>query len=132
MESTIVWQLGAGIEFIAFYISYTKETHDVCVGWVAKQYKSIMQDTHKMGVAQKVPGESEEITSKQLVFSERIYVYHETYLSPEEVIDLRNGFQELGGTILFRSADYLANRKLEAKVKQLEGNKNKSRTVNSN
>ena len=85
-----------------------------------------------MGVAQKVPGESEEITSKQLVFSERIYVYHETYLSPEEVIDLRNGFQKLGGTILFRSADYLANRKLEAKVKQLEGNKNKSRTVNSN
>jgi hypothetical protein len=123
VESEVVWQLGQGIEFIKFYIPYTKETHDVCVAWVAQEYQNIIQATHEMGATQKIPGESEEVTSKQLVFSKRIYVYHEAYLSPEEVIDLRNGFQKLGITILFRSSDYLANQKLQAKVKLLEGAK---------
>jgi hypothetical protein len=121
VESIVIWQLETGIEFITFYIPYTNDTHDICVSWVARNYQSIMQDTHKMGAAQKRPGESEQTTAKQLVFSKRLYVYHETYLSPEEISDLRNGFQQLGVTILFRSTDYLANRKLEAKVKLLEG-----------
>jgi hypothetical protein len=69
---------------------------------------------------QKTPGDSEQTSSQDLVFSNRVFIYHETYLSPEQIIAVRDAFKRRGITVILRSTDYLANKKLEAKVKELE------------
>ena len=120
IESIVAWRLSEGTELIAFYIPYTKETHDICVSWVAHHFKEIMQDKHKFGVEQKIPGQSPQLSASNLMFPNRIYVYHEAYIAPEEEVDLKNVFKNLGIQVILRSSDFLANRSLEAKVKLLE------------
>jgi hypothetical protein len=117
--ATVVWQVETGSEFIMFYVPYTNQTKETCF-YLAGQYQRLLEEAQKFGAHVKVPGESEQTSSKALVFSNRIFVYHETYLSPEQIIEVRNLYKSMGITILFRSTDYLANRKLEAKVKNLQ------------
>ena len=121
IDYIVVRQLATGTKFLLFYIPYTNETHDICVA-LAGKYKVALGDVLEQGLTQsvKIPGDSEAITSRDLVFSNRIFLYHEAYLSPEQIIDVRDAFRKRGATVILRSTDYLANKKLEAKVKQLE------------
>jgi hypothetical protein len=70
-----------------------------------------------MMVKQKTPGDSGTIDTADTKFSGRVYVYHETYLSPEDTVALTQLYKDAGLSAIFRSTDYLAVRKLEAKVK---------------
>ena len=120
IEYAVVWRLEAGIKILLFYIPYTNETSHICVS-LADKYKFPLGDFLEARTeAQKTPGDSEQINSQNLVLSNRIFIYHETYLSPEQIIEARNAWKKQGIHIILRSTDYLANQKLEAKVKQLK------------
>jgi hypothetical protein len=120
IEYIVVRQLETGTKFLKFYVLYTNETHHICE-FLADNYKLALEDFMEGRVdAGKIPGDSEQITSKELVFSNRIFIYHETYLSPDQIIAVRDAFKKKGIIVIFRSTDYLENVKLKAKVKQLE------------
>lgn len=121
LGATVVWQVETGTEFVMFYIPYNKITDQLCL-YLRGQYKRLLEEAQLFGVEKKLPGESEQVTAKGLVFSNRIFIYHETYLSPEQTILVRNFYAADGITLSLRSGDYLENRKLEAKVKMLEKN----------
>jgi hypothetical protein len=123
VEATVIWQLEAGTEFVMYYIPSERETPEICM-FIADEHVRLLHDAHLLGVEGKVPGESEQASSKGLVFSNRIFIYHEWYMSPEQIIQVRETYKAKGVTVLLRSADYLSNRKLEAKVKKLEKDRN--------
>ncbi len=100
MEAAVVQQIEMGTEFVMFYVPYNKGTDQLCL--------------YLRG---------EQVTAKSLVFSKRIFIYHEAYLTPEQTIFVRNFYLEQGITVSFRSTDYLENRKLQAQVKKLEKHK---------
>jgi hypothetical protein len=123
VESTVIWQVETGTEFVLYYIPPERETSEICM-YLSGYYEQLLTWAHQLGADVKAPGESEQVSSKGLVFSNRIFIYHETYLSPEQIIQVRDTYKAKGVTVLLRSADYLSNRKLEAKVKKLEKDRN--------
>jgi hypothetical protein len=122
MEEAVVQQIEMGTEFVMFYVPYNKGTDQLCL-YLRGQYQRLIDEAGKFGTEIKTPGESEQVTAKSLVFSKRIFIYHEAYLTPEQTIFVRNFYLEQGITVSFRSTDYLENRKLQAKVKKLEKHK---------
>jgi hypothetical protein len=121
IEYMIVRQLETGTKLLKFYILYTNDTEGICKA-LSNLYQTAVNDFLEGTVdAEKIPGDSEQTTSQDLVLSNRIFIYHEAYLSPEQIIAVRDAFKMKGLTVILRSTDYLSNKQLEAKVKQLEG-----------
>ena len=120
IDYAVVRQLAIGTRFLLFYIGPTNETEHLCVS-LADQYGVAFADPLEgRSEATKLPGDSEQITSQDLVFSNRIFIYHETYLSPEQIIKVREAFKAKGITVILRSSDYLENQRLQARVNQLK------------
>ncbi len=123
VESTVIWEIETGTEFVLYYIPFETETPEICI-YLSDYYEQVLKWAHEIRAERKAPGESEQVSSKGLVFSKRIFIYHESYLSPEQIIQVRDTYKAKGITVLLRSADYLSNKKLEAKVKKLEKDRN--------
>jgi hypothetical protein len=120
VEYVVVRQVETGTKFLKFYILYTSETERICKD-LADKYEFALNSFLEGRVdTQKTPGDAEAISSNNLTFSKRIFIYHETYLSPEQVIAVRTTYEGRGLTVVLRSTDYLDNQRLKAKVKQLE------------
>jgi hypothetical protein len=111
----IVEQLDTATKFLAFYIRYSNETSDLAAV-LADRYQDYLNSNTTERFTAKVPGDSEELDSRDLVFSKRIYIYHENYLSPEDTIKVRNAYRRQGISVIFRSVDYLAMRQLQAQL----------------
>jgi len=121
ISSAVIYQNTPGVKILAFHIPYTNETPRIAVS-LAGTYKQPLTDVLESAVVtgKIATGDSEQVSSQNLVLSSRVFVYHDTYLSPEQVIEARNAWKNQGVTVIFRSSDYLENRKLEAKIKKLE------------
>jgi hypothetical protein len=108
VDYIIVRQLATGTKFLEFYVLYSKETEGICES-LTNLYQNALNDFLEGRVeAEKIPGDSEVTTSSDLVFSNRIFIYHETYLSPEQVIAGRDTFKKKRRTAILRSTDYLS------------------------
>jgi hypothetical protein len=120
IEYRIVRELTLGTKVLMLYILPTSETAHLCVT-LSYHYNVALGDFMEGRTeAIKVPGDSEQMTTQDSVASKRIFIYHETYISPEEVIASREAFKKQGLTAILRSSDYLENSKLQAKVRLLE------------
>ena len=122
IESMIVWNLSNRSEFISFYIPATTDTRKICVSWIANNIRKIMQDRHKVSIQIKPVGQS-PVDTNSLVFSNRIFIYHETYMTPAEQADVDATFKALDISVIFRSSDFLIARKQEVKIKLLQKSK---------
>jgi hypothetical protein len=120
VEHVVVRQLETGTKFLKFYILYTGETERICEDLADKYEVALNSFMEGRVETQKTPGDAEATSSQNLIFSKRIFIYHETYLSPEQVIAVRTVYESRGLTVILRSTDYLDNQKLKAKVKKLE------------
>lgn len=119
IEWIAAWKLETGNELLLIYVPFTVETHGLCIA-VADRYKDLLKEAHAPEVTQKSPGDSNTLSSKTLVFSNRIFVYHENNMSIAEIADLTKVYESRGVTIVLRSTDYLQNKKLEEKLKRLQ------------
>jgi hypothetical protein len=120
IEYRIVRQLTRGTKVLLLYILPTAETPHLCVS-LADHYDVALGDFMEGRTeAIKLPGDSEQMTTQDTVLSKRIFIYHETYVSPQQAIDSSEAFKKKGISVILRSSDYLENRRLQAKVKLLE------------
>ena len=120
IEYRIVRQLTLGTKVLLLYILPTAETPHLCVS-LADHYDVALGDfLEGRTEAVKLPGDSEQMTTQDIVLSKRIFVYHETYVSPQQAIDSSEAFKKKGISVILRSSDYLENRRLQARVKLLE------------
>ena len=120
----VIHQMQAGVKMLAFHIPYTEETPRIAVS-LSSMYKKPLDDylDGAIETGKVATGDSEQLSSQNLILSNRVFVYHETYLSPEQIIEARNAWKSYGVTVIFRGTDYLENKKLEIPVKQLEKNR---------
>ena len=107
-------------KFLEYYVS--EKTADLTFGacaYLAKQAKFLFDNAMQMQITSKAVGDSAEISTNDLPFSGRVFVYHEAYLPPERSVDLTKIYAKHGEFLVLRSIDYLTNKKLEEKVKAL-------------
>lgn len=120
IEYVVIRQMEMGSKFLAFYILYTNETPHICVSLADKTQYALGDWLEGRTDTEKIPGDSEQLSSKDLVFSKRVFIYHEAYLSPEQIIEIRNAYHGQGLSVILRGTDYLANKKLEAQLNKLQ------------
>jgi hypothetical protein len=122
--SVVVHQLQAGFKSIALYILDTNETPHLAVS-LANFYKQPLEDYMEGAIetAKAAPGDSAQLSSKDLVLSNRVFVYHETYLSPQQIAEAENVWKAQGVVVVFRGPDYLQYEKMEITLKRAQGKK---------
>jgi pimeloyl-ACP methyl ester carboxylesterase len=122
IESLVVWSLSSGSEFISFYIPRTPDTHDICVFLIPKNFRQIMQNKNRVVIDLKVPGQS-ALGTQNLVFTNRIYIFHETNMTTPEQAEVEATFKTLGVSVILMSSDFLISRIQQAKLKLLQKSK---------
>jgi len=106
-------------KFLTFYIDrQDQHTAGTCT-WLAEQYQFILDNAPQLLVEQKQPGDSGTTSTKESVFSNRIYIYHETYLPAETTVNVTKIHSQRGISVILRSTDYLSHKKMEAEVIRL-------------
>ncbi len=121
VQYSINVDLAARSKFLSSYIGrQDQHTAEICV-YLADHYRFVLDNAPQLLIEQKSAGDSRTISTKEAVFSDRIYVYHETYLPAETTVALSKHYQDRGISAIFRSVDYLSTRKLEASVRKLRG-----------
>ena len=104
-------------KFLIFYVTANEHTADICK-YLAKQSTFIFDKAPQMLIEQKGVGDSGTTSTKEAVFTRRIYVYHETYLDAETTVAITKTYAQEGISVILRSIDYLSTKKLEARVRQ--------------
>lgn len=115
-------ELALRTKFLVFYIGrQDQHTAEICT-YLANHYQFILDKSPQLLIEQKAPGDSGTISTKEAVFSNRIYIYHETYLPAEATVQITKLYEQRGLSVILRSVDYLSNKKMEAEVRRLRGN----------
>jgi len=75
---------------------------------------------HNFGSMGKNPGDSGTVSDAEAVFTNRIYIYHETYLPAETTVKLAALYKEHHISVILRSVDYLAATREQATSERLK------------
>jgi hypothetical protein len=117
VQYTIATDLALRSKFLIFYVLPNDHTAGI-IAYLAKQYNFVLDKAPQLQIAQKGLGDSGTISTKEAIFTKRIYVYHETYLDAGTTVELTRIYAKEGISVIFRSTDYLSSKKLEARVRQ--------------
>jgi hypothetical protein len=94
-------------KFMGFYIPQSVNTYDVCVA-IADNYKSNMNHLESSGTIRAwISGESTQTSSHDLIFSGRIYIYHDDFMTLQQLATLESLYQSKGLSVVFRSDAYM-------------------------
>lgn len=117
VDYTVVAQLSSANRFLSFYIWPTSEVFDVSIALSTKYQVALTDPWANMKVTGKgAPGDSEAASSEDVVFSKRVFIYYENYLTLEQTLKIENAFKKQGLSVILRGSDYLENEKLQAKL----------------
>lgn len=98
----------AKTKFVGYFISMsTPSPYDVCK-FLSEMPKETIKDFDNIAEVQ--GGHTTEISmtsSKDLVFSGRVYIYHENNFSLQELASLEQLYKEKESSVLFRGISYL-------------------------
>ena len=111
LEWAVVWNIAEGSELIKLYIPHSTETAGIIQGFIPN-YKDALKEANEFEVKN-----HDQLSSRTLTFSNRIYAYNYDYLSFEEAAALDKAYKLAGLILVLRDMNYLQMRQLEAKVK---------------
>jgi hypothetical protein len=98
-------------KFLAFYVSPSEQhTGEICA-YLADHYTFVLNKAPQLEVMQKGVGDSGTISTKEALFTNRIYIYHETYLDAEETVRLAKLYEQKSISAIFRSTDYASTKR---------------------
>jgi hypothetical protein len=95
--------------FISIYIPGIPHAFDLCQT-MADGYKIYLTDAENLGIAVPFPGDSRVILSKDMRFTQLIYLYHESFFSDQQVRDLWELYKSRGLRLVLRGPPYLQYR----------------------
>jgi hypothetical protein len=102
-------------KFITFYIGENPLTFDLCT-YLSRQTGFVLDKAPQMDFNMKTIGDSEEMSTSNLTYNGRVFIYHATFLTEEQNVQLSKTFRALRQALILRSTDYLSNKKMEMKV----------------
>ena len=101
-------------KFLVFYIPHHGQTAAICA-YLANQYEFVLDKAPQLLVEQKKVGDSSTTSTSEAIFTNRIFIYHDTYLEAEKTVALTKLYKQKGVSVILRSSDYLSTKKLEIK-----------------
>jgi hypothetical protein len=117
VKDSVYLDYNANIKFYSFYIpkSPDNQSFNFCTH-LAKEYPNIISKlSDSVTTSAKDPGDP-LISSRDLVFSGRIYLYHEDEMTLKQKAELEDLFKANGASIIFRGLDYLQTKWLENSI----------------
>lgn len=114
----VILKMDSNSKYLQFFVPYTQDIYNVCVD-LSKFYPRALQEAGRFGIAGRGQvGDSTLNSSKQAVFTGRIFIYSEADLGSEELGKLTTLYRANDLQLQFRSNDYLENQKLRKKLNQ--------------
>jgi hypothetical protein len=117
VKVSISFDYNANIKFYSFYVpkSPDNQSFNFCTH-LAKEYPNIINKiSESVTTSAKEPG-GPLISSRDLVFSGRIYLYHEDEMTLKQKAELEDLFKANGASVIFRGLDYQQTRWLQDSV----------------
>ena len=109
IETTLYRDAAARTKFLAFYIPHSNLTYDACLG-LADDYGKIMDGMTSSVVVRGVFGpNSSTVEQNELVFSGRIFIFHEDELSLQQRASLDSLYRSKGLGLQFRGTEEMMN-----------------------
>ena len=107
--------------FLCFFLPNSHEAYSLAVH-LSGQYGQMMDEMRgKIEVEGGGPGESSAVASSGLLFTGRVYIYHESNLSDIERGNISSAFLNEGASVIFRGSHYFASRMVSANEHEIEG-----------
>jgi len=111
-EYIIHYDLVTNSAFLSIYIPLSQYAYTIAMT-IADDYKTILDhEAREVRATGKDPGDSATLDSKNVQFSRRIFIYHEDYLTLEQLGFLEILYKEKNLSAQFRGRDYLAVKQL--------------------
>ena len=93
--------------FLAFYVGVQWETRRMCVS-IAKNYKDAIQIANQSHVYSMRPPNTAETQLREVVFTGRIFIYHEYEMTQREKAELEDFYKLNGAAVQFLGPVHLA------------------------
>lgn len=94
-------------KFLGYYIPLLPESYDICEFMADEYLTSIRDFESKTSVSAGHVAEYSSTSQKELVFTGRIYIYHEFSFSHQQLADLEKLYKSKGVSVVFRGPAYL-------------------------
>lgn len=92
--------------FLSFYLPYSPHTYSACL-WIADHSSDILAQMDKNEVTTYAPAEQHGISTKELKFSGRIYIYTLSHFTLKEQAELDEKFKRNGLALEMRGLTYM-------------------------
>jgi hypothetical protein len=117
VQYAILISLSTRSKFLSFYVLQSNETAKICAS-LANDYGFVLDKATQLLLTENEPGSSGTVSTKEAVFTRRIYIYHETYLDAGTTAKLVEFYSHKGLSVILRSIDYLYTKKLEYRIQK--------------
>lgn len=107
IRTQIYADFGAKVQFVGFYVPSSPHTFDACMSLVPAVTSTIENAQKQLYVSSGYRGEQN--TLKELVFSGRVMLYHEDFLSITQKAEIIKAYSAKGYDVNFRGPDYLGD-----------------------
>jgi hypothetical protein len=95
-------------KFLGYYIPMLLDSYDVCA-FMADEYRSTINDFESnASLSAGHVAEYSSTSQKELVFTGRVYIYHEFSFSHQQLADLEKLYRSKGLSVVFRGPAYLS------------------------
>jgi hypothetical protein len=115
IEQYVALDLERGTKLIQFYIPVWNDTFNVCISFL-DNYRKALEDADLVSFSSKGIGDSDINSSKDLSFAGRIFIYHESELTAEQLGDLTRLYKSNNLYVQLRSSSYLSFKKLQTTI----------------
>ncbi len=95
-------------KFLGYYVPMLPDSYDIC-SFMANEYLTTIKDFEsKVSISGGHVAEFSSTPQKELVFTNRIYIYHEFSFSHQQLADLEKIYHSKGLSVVFRGPAYLS------------------------
>ena len=103
-QSQVYEDLSEHAMFVRFYIPRSAQAYKLCAALSEQSFK---QFERARQISVTTVDSTQEMSTKDLTFTGRVFVYHEDHFEPMEIASLSKLYQAKGLSVVFRGPEYL-------------------------
>jgi hypothetical protein len=94
-------------KFIGYFIPRGTDSYDICA-FMADEYHTTIESLEKNLIIAGRVTEYSQTTNRELIFTGRVYIYHEDSFTHQQLADLEKLYKSKELSVIFRGPEYLA------------------------
>jgi len=114
IDGTLYYDFRARAKFLSFYFPAVPHQYEWIRG-TSDNIPAMIESLEKTTASVKEPGDTVATSSKDIPFSNRIYIYYEGDFEPRQVANLLDVYKKHGYALMLRGNDYQTLRLLGGK-----------------